>query len=316
MHRFCDALTHWFIDSLVFDLLVQWLIFWFIGSLIRWFTTSLIHWFVGSLIHCFVASLVQWFFIHWFIHSSTHYFTHSLIHSFIASVHCFFASLVHWFLDSLIDWFIVWFIASFLHRFTDLSTRSLALDLSIHWFIDSSSQLCMNSFMSFHPDLNNHWLSGSFSHNFNTALLLHLKNFPIGHLLPIYSCFNFETSAPARAGHYLIWKMCRLIGNLKRIQMKHLLNVAISMMQAMGFAQGKELNSTLSCRHSMCCVKLSFAACTQSPRIHHWPGPVPACFAWEGPLKTVKPNPDSASCLRHKMLSTYLNTKSIYHQKY
>ena len=34
------------------------------------------------------------------------------------------------------------------------------------------------------------------------SLLPHLKNFPIGNLLPIV--FFFDTSAPARAGHYLV----------------------------------------------------------------------------------------------------------------
>ena len=46
-------------------------------------------------------------------------------------------------------------------------------------------------------NLNNHVLIRWF----NASLLLHLKNFPIYHLLPTAFPF-FETSAPARAGHY------------------------------------------------------------------------------------------------------------------
>ena len=119
-------------------------------SLSCWFIDSLFHWFLGSLIHGFVAEL------HWFrfIESSTQYFTHSLIHYFIASlIHWFLGSLIDWLIDSLIDWLIDyrvthWFIASFLHWF---------IDRLVHEF-NSFSQLCTDSFMSCHSQLNHHLL--------------------------------------------------------------------------------------------------------------------------------------------------------------
>ena len=42
----------------------------------------------------------------------------------------------------------------------------------------------------------------SLMHLTTLILVLHLKNIPIGHLLPIV--VSFETSAPARTGHYLV----------------------------------------------------------------------------------------------------------------
>ena len=140
----------------------------------------LIHWFiwfnVDSLIHCFIDSLIHWFtdpLIHWLM---IHWFTGS-------SAHCFIASLLRWFIGLLIHWFV--------------HSMLIHLFIGSYWFIDSFSQLCADSFMSFHWHLNNHVLIRWF----NASLLLHLKNFPIYHLLPTAFPF-FETSAPARAGHY------------------------------------------------------------------------------------------------------------------
>jgi hypothetical protein len=141
-------------------------------SLSCWFIDSLFHWFLGSLIHGFVAEL------HWFrfIESSTQYFTHSLIHYFIAS-------LIHWFLGSLIGSFIVWFIDSPLPSF---------IDSLIHRFIGSMihsvswAWICSCHSLASQPPC-----AHSLMHLTTTSLLLHLKNLPIGHLLPIViSCFR------------------------------------------------------------------------------------------------------------------------------
>ena len=42
-------------------------------------------------------------------------------------------------------------------------------------------------------------------HNFNTSLLLHLKNCPSGHSFLIVGLKCFAPSAPAWAGHYLVY---------------------------------------------------------------------------------------------------------------
>ena len=122
----------------------------------------------------------------WFNDSWSHWFIGSMIDSLVIDllVHWFMDSLVHWFVDSFIHWFIAsltrWFIDSLIH------SASCAWILSCD-FVGISTTIC--SFVDA-------------SHNFNTSLLLHLKNFSIGHLLPIV--VSFETSAPARAGHYLV----------------------------------------------------------------------------------------------------------------
>ena len=159
---FFDSLIHWFTDSLT-----QWLIQWFIDSLVHWFTGSLIHWFSDSLIH-------------WFFDSSSHYLTHSLIQM----VGCFIDSLIPWFTAWLVHRLIHWFIASFLHRLADSS-----IHFSCAWFFHAMSlatqPLCADSLM----------------HLTTTTMLLHLKNLPIGHLLPLLVSYS-PTSTPARAGHY------------------------------------------------------------------------------------------------------------------
>ena len=103
-------------------------------------------------------------------------------------------------LVSLVRWFIAWF----LHCITDSLT---------YGFIDSSVRLLIDSLIH---SLSCTWI---LSYNFigisttiaysltrlttsTLSLLPHLKNFPIGNLLPIV--FFFDTSAPARAGHYLV----------------------------------------------------------------------------------------------------------------
>ena len=117
-------------------------------------------------------------------HPSTHPPTLHFIHSFIRL-----------FTDSLVLWFVGYSLFHF--------------DSLIHWFIDlfsSLSQLCMDSFMSFHCHLNSHLLVSaciSQLQHFVASALLHVKNFPIGNLLPIVAGFFFETSALACGGHYL-----------------------------------------------------------------------------------------------------------------
>ena len=98
-------------------------------SFIQSFTGSLVHWLIYSLTH-------------WFIDSLAHWFTGFLIHWVIAL-------LLHWFTNPLVHWFIV---------------------SSVHWFMSSftQTQLCTDSFMSFHWHLNNHlivrWCTSQLQH--------------------------------------------------------------------------------------------------------------------------------------------------------
>ena len=169
-------------------------------SLLRWCTSSFQHWtttgwFIdslnfridGSLTHWLLDSLPHWFVIGWFVVSLTHWIVQSLVHEITDSLlhwiielanHCFFDSLICGFIEV-----IHWFIDSLVHRFIPSVLRSFscALILSCH-IIGSSTAIC--SFVDA-------------PHNFNAALFLHRKNFPIGHRFPIAMCFfrNFRPGA-------------------------------------------------------------------------------------------------------------------------
>ena len=112
----------------------------------------------------------------------------SLIHCFIDSVTP--GLIDSWFIDSLVHWFtgslVRWFIDSVIHWFIGSLIRSVSCGwiLSRH-FTGISTTIC--SFIST-------------SYNFNTSLL-QFKSFPIGHFF-LWLVQFFETSAPARAGHY------------------------------------------------------------------------------------------------------------------
>ena len=113
----------------------------FIGSLIHRHTHSARHWFIASLNHRRTESL-----IHWFIGSLLQSFTESLLHC--------------WFTDSLIYRFFSSLVDSLGHCFVAL------LFFLVHWFTDSLvhrlsglfTQSCTDSFMSFHWQLNHHFL--------------------------------------------------------------------------------------------------------------------------------------------------------------
>ena len=137
-------------------------------SLVHCFTGSLIHWFIDSLIHSFIGPLV-----HWFVDSLIHCFVASLVHWFCDSV--LMHSLIHWFIDSLPLWFIQSVVRGFL-----LSCHFIGISTSMCSFVDAP-------------------------HNFNASLLLHLKNCPSGHSCLIVGLKCFAPSAPAWAGHYLVY---------------------------------------------------------------------------------------------------------------
>jgi hypothetical protein len=177
-----------FIDSLIADSWVCWLA----DSLIRLFGIPC---FIDPLGHWLIASLLHWFVGHYFIDLLIHRLSTSLLHWFIGSL----LRCLIWLLDSLVVCFIVWFLASFLHRFTDSPIHWLT-DSWVHWFIDSFSQLCMDCCMSCHWHFNNRllirWCISQLQHFVSSAsqkLSYRLSS--------SYSCFiSFETSAPARAG--------------------------------------------------------------------------------------------------------------------
>ena len=173
IHWFIDSLSHWLTDS-------RTVLQSFIDSLIHRLTKSIMHWFIVSLSHRFIDPFID-----------------SLNHRFIDS-YSFIGSLVIWFVDSMIHWFIAsfilwsidswtyWFIASLVHQFIGSVVHSLSCAqvlsfnfLSFH-FIGISTAIC--SFVDA-------------PRNFNTSLLLHRINFPIGHWFPINN-HVFETSAP------------------------------------------------------------------------------------------------------------------------
>ena len=123
---------------------------------------------------CFIVSLIHWiivFLISWIIDLLLRCFVESLLHCFIdSSAHYFNHSLIRCFIGSMVHWL----------------TDSL-----LHWLLDPTSDLLINCFVPSSV----HWFIGP--HNFNTFLLLHLKSFPIGHLLPII-VFLFSKLPPPR----------------------------------------------------------------------------------------------------------------------
>ena len=151
-----------------------------LNPLIHWFTNSLIHWFIDS----FTDSLVDFFHC---IDSWTHRLTNSLVLWFtVLSVHWCIVSLIHWFIDSLVHSFI---------------------DSLVNWLIGSSGPLCMDSFMSFHSHRNYQFQIRWCTSQLQQLLLRSAKTSPeaIDSSEPFHF---FETSAQARAGHYLVvWYM-------------------------------------------------------------------------------------------------------------
>ena len=185
-HPFTESLIHWFIDSQVhpcIDSLMQWLtespVRWAIDSLIF----SLIHRFITPPIHLAIADSL----IHRLATSFSHWFTDSWIHRLLNGF-CI-DSLIHWFTGWLIHWVIAsllhWFMVSFTHWFIGSSSR---------WLFGSFTQLCNFSFIDA-------------PHNFNTSLLLHRKNFPIGHWFPIAMSYfrNFRPGAGRALPGCVVW---------------------------------------------------------------------------------------------------------------
>jgi hypothetical protein len=197
------------------------LIHWFVVWLVHWFVDWLVHCFIDSFSHCFIASLLDCF-----IASLIHWFIDPLLHSFIDSlVHCFVASLLDWSLISLVwthwtewlidfgfvliwfrlDWLvgslIRWSIASFRHWFTDSWIRWLN-DSWMHWFIDSFSQLCMIlSLASQQPCAH---LLVRLTTSTLPCFCISKKSYRSSSYSVYSSPILFDTSAPERAGHYLV----------------------------------------------------------------------------------------------------------------
>ena len=151
LHASLRSLIHWFID-----LMIHWLG----GS--RWFTDtfcfteSAAHWFVDSC-HVLTESL-----LHWFIDSQTHAFIDSQIHRLIDLVN-------HRITDFPIYWFTDSFGVSFIHWF------------SVHWIIDSLMHLFSHCHWHLNRRLLIRWCTSQLQYVNMSLLLLHLKQFPIGH---------------------------------------------------------------------------------------------------------------------------------------
>ena len=196
-------MIHWFLDSFVHPSIhsVSQSVSQSVShscGLFRWFIDPVAHWIVwttGSLNHWFVDSLFHWL-------------TEPLNRWFIALLHWIVESVVHWFIDSVIHWFIDLLIicdmiyADFLFHWSTDSWINWILDSFVHSV--SFSELCMDSFISLSSQQP---LAHSLMHP--TTSTLHCfcianKAFPIGHWFPIATSY-FETSAPARAGRYLVY---------------------------------------------------------------------------------------------------------------
>ena len=174
-------IVQWFIDSLNavahggIDLLGRWFSD---SSSVRWLAASLAHWlieshFTNSLIHWFAESPNHWL-VGWSTESLVHAITDSLLHSFNDSwayrCHRLIDSIIHCFIDSLVRLFTRSVVRGFFH------VTSLA-----------SQPPCAHSLMNLQQFIT------SASQKLSYRSLISLQLFPI-----------FETSAPARAGHYLV----------------------------------------------------------------------------------------------------------------
>ena len=169
IHRFIGLWIGWFVVLLCFvNPLPHWFVEWLLHcmqSLIDRFTTSLIRWFIDSLLRCVLACLIPWFIdrvIDWLID----WLVRSIYPSSRLSIHLSIHPSIHSFILPSIDWLSDWLIlASLIHCFIgSLAFKQLSVDSSCH-FIGISATIC---------------LFVDAPHNFNTSLLLHLKNFPIG----------------------------------------------------------------------------------------------------------------------------------------
>ena len=142
---------------------------WFLGSLIQCVIGSLIHWFNDWLTHWF-TTLIHWIInellmFYWYIEDSNHWPIGSL-------THCFPESVTHW------------PIASFTHLLTDLL---------VHWFCDKLIHCSTGSLIPWESSIIGSFIVISTTIcsfldapcSFNTSLLLHHRNVPIGLWFPL-----------------------------------------------------------------------------------------------------------------------------------
>ena len=150
----------------------------FIDSSTHLFVDSLLQWFAGSLIHRLIDSLIHWFTewaIHWFTDSLSHWIIDALIHGLTDSL----ISLLRCFIGSLVHSVsCVWI----------LSRHVISISATICSFVDAPR-------------------------NFDSSLLLHRKNFPIGHwfLITISYFRNFCPGACRALSGTMIYLLYNIV---------------------------------------------------------------------------------------------------------
>ena len=249
IHLSIHPFFHGFICSFVYSIICS-----FIHSLIHSFIHSLIHSFIHSLIHSYIHSLIQScnvihafsqsvsqsvsdFLIHEIIDPLLLWFTHSLIHCFIgSSIHWFSEFLIQWYTDSLVH------LIGGLEHFPYIgnnhpnwliffggveTTNQFIVGSSVHGFIGSFSQSCVDSFMSFHWHLNNallmRWCTSQFQHFIASAA----KELSYYRPDSYSQCFVFETSTPAQPG--TIWYIQESTFEVIGIRCSHITPIIILM---------------------------------------------------------------------------------------
>ena len=145
------------------------------------FTQSSFDWFIGPLLHWFTESSLRWFIEYWFTESTV--------------LHWLIDSLIHWFLDSLIHMFIRslggWFVSQ------------CCITSLIYWIIGSFTQLRTGSLMSFHWDLNHHFLIRWCTSQLQPLMVSVFQKLSYRPLIS-YSRFLFSKLPPRRVS-FTIW---------------------------------------------------------------------------------------------------------------
>jgi hypothetical protein len=123
----------------------------------------LLHWICGSLVRRFMPC------IDWFIAALIHRLTNSRIHWFTDLIHWLIDLVNHRITDFPIYWFTDSFGVSFIHWFI------------VHWIIDSLMHLLSHCHWHLNRRLLILWCTSQLQYVNMSLLLMHLKQFPIGH---------------------------------------------------------------------------------------------------------------------------------------